>query len=95
MPTILANLIPAKNLNWGVVGAIVTVLIFTISKHVLGLDIAASVANLLSTPTDPVSPQSVLLECTGAIGYLISHGVDVWDNFKKTQYIPVPQKPQG
>lgn len=77
MPTFLTALIPDKNLSYGILGGVITVLLIALVHRYLGLDLAQMVATAVSTPATPVTSQMVMLSMATSIGTLIAHAVDV------------------
>ncbi len=83
MPSLLSNILPAKNLNCGILGAVATVVFLTVVKKYLGIDLAQQLADILVTYEPTATPLTATAELAGTVGYAISHFVDVWDNFRK------------
>lgn len=73
---------PAKNLNYGMIAAFAVVALELVVKHSLGIDLAAEVAFDFSTPSTPLTAQSVLVSAATGAWYLVAHGSDVKDNLQ-------------
>ena len=84
MGQLLSSLVPAKNLNYGILAAGLTVLALVLVRKFLGLDLAQQISTMVSTPDSQVTPQAVTAELAGFVGYAIAHVVDVYANLKKT-----------
>lgn len=82
MPPLLSNLLPAKNLNYGILGAVITIVFMTLVKKYLGIDLPQQLQSIAVTYEPTATPLTVTVELAGIVGYAISHCVDVWDNFK-------------
>lgn len=80
----LLALLPQKNLGLAIAGAMIVVLVETLAQKFLGINIAAEIAPLVSTPGQPPVPVSeVLMAEASAVGYLIAHIGDIIDRKNK------------
>lgn len=89
----LLALLPQKNLGLAVVCAMIVVVVETLAQKFLGVNLAAEIADLVSTPGQPPVPVSeVLMAEASAVVYVIAHIGDIIDRKNKAN---APQNNSG